>query len=70
MALSTIWLSSRLFGMIPGPIVIGKLIDKSCTLWNTASNGCGDATATRLNCLRYDIRQFSVSIMLIGRFCA
>ena len=25
----------RVLGAIPGPIVMGRLIDKSCILWNT-----------------------------------
>lgn len=40
-----------LFALIPGPILYGYIIDRSCLIWNTK---CGQ----RGNCQLYDARQF------------
>lgn len=40
-----------LFALIPGPILYGYIIDKSCLLWTIK---CGE----RGNCQLYDARQF------------
>ena len=53
-------------GMLPSPIIMGAIIDKTCTLWQME---CGEQS----NCILYDldlmrkyVMSFTASIMIIG----
>ena len=55
-----------LSGMLPSPIIMGAIIDKTCTLWQME---CGEQS----NCILYDldlmrkyVMSFTASIMIIG----
>jgi solute carrier organic anion transporter family, member 4A len=52
-AQTLIW---RLLGTIPGPVVFGAFIDRSCALWQT---NCGQMG----NCLAYDNESFSKAMV-------
>lgn len=43
--------TASLFGLIPSPIIFGRLIDTTCMIWN---NKCG----RKGNCLLYDPLKF------------
>ncbi|OQV25265.1 Solute carrier organic anion transporter family member 4C1 [Hypsibius exemplaris] len=45
-------MAASLFAFIPGPIIMGALIDSTCKLWNTVSCGAKGA------CLVYDLDAF------------
>ncbi|KXJ27791.1 solute carrier organic anion transporter family member 4C1 [Exaiptasia diaphana] len=47
----------RLLGTIPGPVVVGSLIDMTCTLWK---KGCDDVA----NCLQYDNRNLAMVVLI------
>ncbi|OQV15394.1 Solute carrier organic anion transporter family member 4C1 [Hypsibius exemplaris] len=47
------------FGHLPAPIVIGKLIDSACRLWQT--NKCGERGA----CWSYNVAEFRVKLHVI-----
>nr|XP_002731063.1 PREDICTED: solute carrier organic anion transporter family member 4C1-like [Saccoglossus kowalevskii] len=49
----------RCFGSIPGPIVIGAVIDSSCLLWQEV---CGDSGT----CWIYDNHEFGLKFVVIG----
>jgi len=55
---------TRILGAIPGPIVFGALLDKTCILWNTK---CG----RRGQCLEYDhdgLAQVVVGVLATCKF--
>lgn len=54
-ALGINWFVLRLLGSVPGPIIIGAIIDQSCILWNEQ---CGKRTF----CWKYD--NFLLSVLL------
>ena len=47
-----------LLGAIPGPVLFGIFIDKSCGLWEATCHGQG-------NCLVYDNEQLSYSLAYV-----
>ena len=49
----------RLFGQLPGPLVIGVIFDFNCILWEETD--CG----TRGACLEYDSLSLKYSIIVI-----
>ena len=56
----------RLLGSIPGPVIFGVFIDRSCLLWQ---DSCGQ----RGSCLVYDNATFSssmVSLAVTGKSCS
>merc|ERR1711997_304484 len=64
LAFNVVFLS--LIGMLPSPIIMGAIIDKTCTLWQME---CGEQS----NCILYDldlmrkyVMSFTASIMIIG----
>jgi hypothetical protein len=60
LAITLAWVFARIFGMIPGPILMGMAIDSTCTLWK--QDPCG----VRLVCMRYSISHFAYACMLFG----
>jgi len=48
----------RLVGSIPGPIVFGYILDRTCLLWDSSCDGSG-------SCLLYDKYQMATSILTI-----
>ena len=46
----------RSFAMLPGPIVVGKIVDSTCLIWKT--NECG----RKENCYEYDLDKLSMRI--------
>ena len=48
-------MNSRLLSFIPGPIILGSIIDSSCLLWG--KDDCGNQG----NCLEYDVEKISKS---------
>ena len=48
---------TKLFGNLPGPLVYGYFIDKTCLLWSTT---CGKQG----NCLEYDVESLVVVIVI------
>jgi len=59
-ALGVQWIFMSLLGSMPGPVLFGIFIDKSCDLWEKTCSGTG-------NCLQYD--NVSLSYMLCGATC-
>lgn len=57
------WVFVRLLGAIPGPIIFGTVIDKSCVLWN--EDGCGHRGA----CWTYDNPKMALLFIAIGTTC-
>ena len=57
-ALGIQWIVLTLLGAIPGPILFGLFIDKSCGLWEVTCHGQG-------NCLVYDNEQLSYSLAYV-----
>lgn len=53
------WLFMRLLGNLPGPLLIGSMIDTSCSLWNIE---CGERTS----CWLYNNTQMSYLVMAFG----
>ena len=50
----------RTLSFLPGPIILGAVIDGKCTLWGY--DKCGQ----RQNCLDYDVDALSWNIVLFG----
>ena len=46
----------RSFAMLPGPILVGKIVDTTCLIWKT--NECG----RKENCYEYDLDKLSMRI--------
>ncbi|GMS89703.1 hypothetical protein PENTCL1PPCAC_11878, partial [Pristionchus entomophagus] len=61
-AIGVNWTFLRLFGFIPGGILFGWIIDKSCLHWGEK---CGVAT----NCLVYDPRKQAIIILALAIVC-
>ncbi|KAF8356738.1 hypothetical protein PRIPAC_91733 [Pristionchus pacificus] len=61
-AIGVNWTFLRLFGFIPGGILFGWIIDKSCLHWGEK---CGIAT----NCLVYDPRKQAIIILALAIVC-
>lgn len=57
-ALGIQWVFIRLLGMIPGPVLVGWVLDQSCLIWSGGS--CGSSGS----CLLYSHDQMAVGIML------
>ncbi|CAN7998592.1 unnamed protein product, partial [Ixodes hexagonus] len=57
-ALAVKWIIVRLFGTIPAPIILGFLIDKSCTVWQRV---CGENGS----CLYYDNMGLSMCMLYV-----
>lgn len=57
-ALGIQWIVLTLLGAIPGPVLFGIFIDKSCGLWESTCHGQG-------NCLVYDNEQLSYSLAYV-----
>lgn len=57
-ALGVGWLLLRLLGSIPGPILIGTIIDKACLI--SSSSAC-ESTG---NCLMYNKEKMSIGVLL------
>lgn len=53
------WLFLRLLGNVPGPIIMGLIIDRSCVLWSVKCN-------IRNNCWIYNNQQMRQLILIIG----
>ncbi|EDV22668.1 uncharacterized protein TRIADDRAFT_11569, partial [Trichoplax adhaerens] len=53
------WLFLRLLGNVPGPIIMGSIIDRSCILWSVTCN-------QRNNCWLYNNQQMSRLILILG----
>lgn len=53
--------TSSLFGLIPGPIIFGRIIDSTCLIWN---NKCGQQG----NCILYDPIKFRYYVHLGSAF--
>ena len=51
-ALGVQWIVLTLLGAIPGPVLFGIFIDKTCDLWETTCHGQG-------NCLVYNNKKLS-----------
>ncbi|XP_064481520.1 solute carrier organic anion transporter family member 4A1-like [Ornithodoros turicata] len=56
-ALAVKWMSIRLFGTIPAPLVVGTAIDTACVVWQ---HTCG----RRGSCVYYDNAQLARSMLL------
>ena len=56
-ALGLQWIFLSLLGSLPGPVLFGIFIDKSCDLWEKTCHGTG-------NCLQYN--NVKLSYMLCG----
>ena len=52
----------RLFGMLPGPIVVGQIFDTTCSVWKY--NSCGERTS----CAEYDMESLSRQMMFVSIF--
>ncbi len=57
LALGLQWVFVRLLGTIPGPIIVGKIFDSTCLLWNE-SKACHASSF----CLNNDIKKLGVYI--------
>ncbi|XP_048736625.2 solute carrier organic anion transporter family member 4A1-like [Ostrea edulis] len=57
-ALGIQWVFVRLLGMIPGPVLVGWVLDRSCLLWSGGS--CGSSGS----CLLYSHDKMAVGVML------
>ncbi|XP_069748469.1 solute carrier organic anion transporter family member 4C1-like isoform X2 [Narcine bancroftii] len=57
------WVFVRLLGAIPGPIIFGTVIDKSCVLWDV--DDCGNQGA----CWTYDNPKMAILLIAIGAAC-
>ncbi|XP_061426999.1 solute carrier organic anion transporter family member 4C1-like isoform X2 [Lethenteron reissneri] len=62
-ALGVQWLFIRALGTIPGPILFGVIIDKTCILWS--EKPCGERGA----CWTYDNPTMSLLLLAIGACC-
>lgn len=65
-ALGIQWITVRLLGTIPAPMIFGSLIDDTCILWQES---CNDAGA----CLVYDnnsMSQYMLWLALIAKVCS
>ena len=49
------WIVLTLLGAIPGPVLFGIFIDKTCDLWESTCQGQG-------NCLVYDNKKLSYQL--------
>ncbi|GMS99349.1 hypothetical protein PENTCL1PPCAC_21524, partial [Pristionchus entomophagus] len=56
------WMFLRLFGFIPGGILFGWIIDKSCLHW-------GEKCGVAINCLVYDPRKQAMVIFALAIMC-
>ena len=68
LALGLQWVFVRLLGTIPGPIIVGKIFDSTCLLWNE-SKACHESSF----CLSNDTKKlgyytfaYAVSPMIVG----
>ncbi|XP_078252557.1 solute carrier organic anion transporter family member 4C1-like [Rhinoraja longicauda] len=57
------WVFVRLLGAIPGPIIFGTVIDKSCIIWN--EDECGNQGA----CWTYNNPKMALLFIAIGTTC-
>jgi len=57
-ALGVSWVLLRLLGSIPGPVLVGSVIDNACSLWTGGT--CGSSGV----CLMYSKNKLSVGVML------
>lgn len=58
-ALGIQWIIARCLGSIPGPILMGKVIDITCIVWQQSCRGEGA-------CFFYDNKAMSLNILAIG----
>ncbi|KAJ8308250.1 hypothetical protein KUTeg_013124 [Tegillarca granosa] len=56
-ALGLQWMFLRLLGTIPGPVLIGSIIDRTCQIWQSV--GCGSSGF----CTLYSHNQLSLGVM-------
>ncbi|GMT20381.1 hypothetical protein PFISCL1PPCAC_11678, partial [Pristionchus fissidentatus] len=61
-AIGVNWTFLRLFGFIPGGILFGWIIDKSCLHW-------GEECALTTNCLVYDPKKQAIIILALAMVC-
>lgn len=59
-ALGAQFLIMRSFSFMPGPILLGAILDSKCITWGY--NACGE----KKNCFDYDIDALSVNLVLLG----
>ncbi|KAL8561510.1 hypothetical protein ACOMHN_057204 [Nucella lapillus] len=59
LALGIQWIIARCLGSIPGPILMGKVIDITCVVWQKSCQGDGA-------CFYYDNEAMSLNILAIG----
>eukprot|EP00795_Rhopilema_esculentum_P017325 gene17325-8903_t len=57
-------MNARLLSFIPGPIILGSIIDSSCLLWG--KDDCGNQG----NCLEYDVDKISKSFFIFALVAA
>ncbi|XP_076361815.1 organic anion transporting polypeptide 26F isoform X2 [Tachypleus tridentatus] len=57
-ALGIQWITVRLLGTIPGPVLFGSLIDLSCDVWQKDCSGQGA-------CLVYDNKRMNIHLLII-----
>ncbi|XP_013775144.1 solute carrier organic anion transporter family member 4A1-like [Limulus polyphemus] len=57
-ALGIQWITVRLLGTIPGPVLFGSLIDLSCDVWQEDCSGQGA-------CLVYDNKRMNIHLLII-----
>lgn len=60
-ALGLQWLFLCMFGSMPGPVIFGAFIDKTCILWEETCNGRG-------SCLEYNNELLSYLLVAAGLF--
>ncbi|XP_078358479.1 solute carrier organic anion transporter family member 4A1-like [Oculina patagonica] len=60
-ALGLQWLFLCMFGSMPGPVIFGAFIDKTCILWEETCNGQG-------SCLEYNNELLSYLLVAAGLF--
>lgn len=60
-ALGLQWLFLCMFGSMPGPVVFGAFIDKTCILWEETCSGRG-------SCLEYNNELLSYLLVAAGLF--
>ena len=62
-ALGVQWLFIRALGSIPGPIMFGAIIDKSCILWQEKR-----CTGERGNCWVYSSSDLALYVIIVSKW--
>ncbi|CAC5385089.1 unnamed protein product [Mytilus coruscus] len=66
MALAFRSLLATVLGWFPGPVIVGKVVDTCCRLWNTSCGGTGACTLYDLVDFRYRRHALDLGIKLVA----